>query len=45
MITILNELPREWERNIYSLFLTWLILLKMEYKKRMRFLIYIIFMY
>jgi len=45
MNTMLNELLREWERNIYSLFLTRLILLKIEYKKGMRFLIYIIFMH
>jgi len=45
MNTMLNELPREWERIIYSLFLTRLILLKIKYKKTMRFLIYIIFMH
>ncbi len=45
MNTMLNDLPKEWERTIYSLFLTRLILLKIEYKKRMRLLIYIIFIH
>ena len=45
MNTMLNELPQEWERSIYSLFLTRLILLKIGCKKRMRAFIYIIFIH